>query len=214
MAAPPAQPYVYGSPPGVVNGLFKANLSDPTTAYVSFQTVVEGLTVDGFNTSLQDYYVNSIASFANESVHEVVILRVDSGPQSIAEGPVPANTAIIKPIAAASPTVAPINGQAMSGGTQPQLASSPTATPNRRLLQNSDDAVSVFSVGTAAQGEAIYIYTAVTLGGATSNSLGDTSLSAFAKALKNNSTAAKVVDPEGRAPGPIKVQSVIVGEIF
>ncbi|KAK9861116.1 hypothetical protein WJX84_000305 [Apatococcus fuscideae] len=66
-AAPPAQPSFYASPPGVVSGLFKANLSYPPTAYVSFQTVVAGLSADGFNQTLQQYYINSIASFVNEA---------------------------------------------------------------------------------------------------------------------------------------------------
>ena len=201
-AAPPAQPSFYASPPGVVSGLFKANLSYPPTAYVSFQTVVAGLSADGFNQTLQQYYINSIASFVNESVGEVVILRIDTGSQSIANGPAPGNQSFIIP--------APLsNSQPPANAPQPALLAPAPLPSGRRLLQ-ADIADPEFQIESNAATSAIYIYTAVTL---TSIKGGqDTSLSSLVNALRNATTAAKVVDPEALSPTGAYVQGVIIGK--
>ncbi|KAK9833199.1 hypothetical protein WJX74_009946 [Apatococcus lobatus] len=194
VAAPPLQQYAYGSPPGVVGGLFK-NLTVPPTAYVSFQTVVQNIALTEFDKATQTYYINSIASYLRGSASQVVILKIDGSARHVASGPPQANQSLIHQ----GPIPAP---QVPAAGPMYRSMAPAPAIRSRSLLQVHTGEAAAASAAAGSTGPVLYIYTAVTL---------DTSgVGAFVESLFDNTTG--VLDPQGIAgPEAVTVQDVITG---
>ena len=194
VASAPDQPYTYGSPPGVVSGLFKSNLTLPPTAYVSFQAVATGPTPKDFNSTLQTYYVNSIAAYLGGSATDVVILRVDGTPTeaaSAANGPAAPDESLVHHDPALSPVVAP--NTRFSGP-----AAGPAAGRRRSLLQ--DDGADPYAT-------TLIIWTAVTLN--------TSDVAMFTNALYSNTS--DILDPAFRIAGgnsSLYVYNIILGKLL
>ncbi|KAK9864752.1 hypothetical protein WJX84_011573 [Apatococcus fuscideae] len=179
--------YTYGSPPGVVGGLFKSNLTLPPTAYVSFKTIARGPTPKDFDSALQKYYLQNLASYLGGSPRDVVILKIDGGPTAALNtpsGPAPPGESLIHHDPASSPLGGPsISYPGPASGPLPEASVPAQATGRRSLLQ---DEVADPNAPT------LIIWTAVTL--STSDVL------KFVDAIQSNTT--DILDPEDRINGP------------